>query len=72
MSRAADPVPGPVRAIFRGLAEDHPGPLLEDKIYTLALHYRLAPEAKRALEAAMENTNPVRGGKSRTSSMARR
>jgi trehalose 6-phosphate phosphatase len=50
----ADPIPGPVRAIFRGLVENHPGTMLEDKIYTLALHYRLAPEAKRALEAAMK------------------
>ena len=32
----------------------HPGVLLEDKIYALALHYRLAPEARPALEAAME------------------
>jgi trehalose 6-phosphate phosphatase len=50
----ADPIPNPVRAIFRDLAESHPGTLLEDKIYALALHYRLAPEAKRALEAAMK------------------
>ena len=47
--------PGPGRAhsrsgariCSRGLAESHPGTLLEDKIYALALHYRLAPEARR-------------------------
>jgi trehalose 6-phosphate phosphatase len=43
-----------VRAIFRGLTESHPGTVLEDKIYALALHYRLAPEAKPKLEAALE------------------
>jgi trehalose 6-phosphate phosphatase len=50
----ADPLAGPVRAIFRGLVDSHPGTLLEDKIYNLSLHYRLAPEARTALEAAME------------------
>ena len=49
----ADPIPDSVRAIFHGLAQAHPGTVLEDKIYALALHYRLAPEAKTALEAAM-------------------
>jgi len=48
------PVSDSVRGIFRELAQAHPGVLLEDKIYALALHYRLAPEAKPALEAAME------------------
>jgi trehalose 6-phosphate phosphatase len=55
----AEPIPGPVRAIFRGLVEGHPGTMLEDKIYTLALHYRLAPEAKGALEAAMKKHESV-------------
>jgi trehalose 6-phosphate phosphatase len=50
----ADPIPNPVRMIFRGLAERHPGTVLEDKVYALALHYRLAPEARASLEAAME------------------
>jgi trehalose 6-phosphate phosphatase len=48
------PLSDTVRELFRGLAQDHPGVLLEDKVYALALHYRLAPEAKPALEAAME------------------
>jgi trehalose 6-phosphate phosphatase len=55
----ADPIAGPVRAIFRGLADSHPGTVLEDKIYALALHYRLAPEAKPALEAEMEKHAPL-------------
>ncbi|MES2293391.1 MAG: trehalose-phosphatase [Pseudomonadota bacterium] len=55
----ADPIADPVRAIFRGLVESHPGTILEDKIYALALHYRLAPEAKRALEAAMKRHESV-------------
>jgi len=55
----SDPVPDPVRAIFRRLAESHPGTILEDKVYALSLHYRLAPEAKASLEAAMEKYEPV-------------
>jgi trehalose 6-phosphate phosphatase len=50
----ADPIADPVRAIFRDLAESHPGTILEDKTYALSLHYRLAPEARSALEAAMK------------------
>src|SRR5581483_9019741 len=49
----APPLSDTVRGIFRALEEAHPGVLLEDKIYALALHYRLAPEAKNALMAAM-------------------
>ena len=55
----ADPIPGPVRALFRGLADRHPGTLLEDKIYALSLHYRLAPEARGDLESAMEKHAPI-------------
>jgi trehalose 6-phosphate phosphatase len=58
----SEPVPDPVRAIFRKLAEEHPGTLLEDKIYALSLHYRLAPEAKTSLEAAMEKYAPAFAG----------
>ena len=39
--------------------DSHPGTLLEDKIYTLSLHYRLAPEARGDLEAAMEKHAPI-------------
>lgn len=58
----SDPVPDPVRAIFRELTESHPGTLLEDKTYALSLHYRLAPEAKASLEAAMEKHAPLFAG----------
>jgi len=58
----SDAIPDPVRAIFRKLTEDHPGTLLEDKVYALSLHYRLAPEAKASLEAAMERYTPIFGG----------
>jgi trehalose 6-phosphate phosphatase len=52
----AQPVSGSVRSLFAGLAQAHPGVLLEDKVYALALHYRLAPEAKPALtEVLSEN-----------------
>jgi trehalose 6-phosphate phosphatase len=51
---SAAPLPAGAREIFTGLAETIPGLLLEDKTYAMALHYRLAPEAKDALMAAME------------------
>lgn len=50
----AGPLSDTVRGLFRKLADDHRGVLLEDKVYALALHYRLAPEAKPALDAALE------------------
>jgi trehalose 6-phosphate phosphatase len=40
--------------VFRGLADNIPGLLLEDKRCALALHYRLAPEAQPVLISAME------------------
>jgi trehalose 6-phosphate phosphatase len=49
----APPIADAVRVLFRGLAHSHPGVLLEDKVYTVALHYRLAPEAKPSLAAAL-------------------
>lgn len=48
------PLPDCVREIFTGLAEHIPGLLLEDKKSALALHYRLAPEARPVLQAAMD------------------
>jgi trehalose 6-phosphate phosphatase len=44
-----------VRALLQELVDAHPGTVLEDKIYTIALHYRLAPEARPALEAALQD-----------------
>jgi trehalose 6-phosphate phosphatase len=59
--RAADgsitrrqPLPDTVRQVFMGLANNIPGLLLEDKRSALALHYRLAPEARPVLSSAME------------------
>jgi trehalose 6-phosphate phosphatase len=51
----AAPMSAPVREFMQNLAGSHPGTLLEDKVYTLALHYRLAPEALPALEAAFKD-----------------
>lgn len=48
------PLPDSVRAVFTGLADVVPGLLLEDKKSAMALHYRLAPEARPVLQAAME------------------
>jgi trehalose 6-phosphate phosphatase len=48
------PLSDAVRHVFTGLADHVPGLLLEDKACALALHYRLAPEARPVLEAAME------------------
>jgi trehalose 6-phosphate phosphatase len=48
------PLPEKVAEIFTGLAENIPGLLLEDKRSALALHYRLAPEARPVLLSAME------------------
>ncbi|HWY61946.1 MAG TPA: trehalose-phosphatase [Rhizomicrobium sp.] len=49
----APPISDAVRVLFRDLAGSHPGVLLEDKVYTVALHYRLAPEAKPSLMVAL-------------------
>jgi trehalose 6-phosphate phosphatase len=50
----SQPLPEKVAEIFTGLAENIPGLLLEDKRSALALHYRLAPEARPVLMSAME------------------
>ena len=47
-------LPDSIREVFTGLAENIPGLLLEDKKCALALHYRLAPEARPVLTSAME------------------
>jgi len=47
------PLSDSVRQVFAGLANNIPGLLLEDKKSTLALHYRLAPEALPVLNSAM-------------------
>jgi trehalose 6-phosphate phosphatase len=50
----APPMPDWVAEFFRDLAARHSGVLLEDKKYVLSLHYRLAPEARATLHAALE------------------
>ncbi len=49
-----------VREMLRDFAEEHPGVLVEDKTYAVALHYRLAPSLKDACRdlanAAVERT----------------
>lgn len=50
----SSPLPDSVREVFAGLAENIPGLLMEDKKCAVALHYRLAPEAKPVLITAME------------------
>ena len=47
------PMADSVRTLFHDLARSHTGVLLEDKLFALALHYRLAPEAKPVLQAAL-------------------
>jgi trehalose 6-phosphate phosphatase len=47
------PISDAVRSLFAKLALAHPGVLLEDKMYGLALHYRLAPEARQGLREAL-------------------
>jgi trehalose 6-phosphate phosphatase len=50
----SQPLPEKVVDVFGGLARNIPGLLLEDKGCALALHYRLAPEARPVLTSAME------------------
>ncbi len=54
MTALADPIPDSVRDFFQDLADAHPGTMLEDKRYSLALHYRQAPDARPALDAAVK------------------
>ena len=44
---------GELKRRLAAIARISPGILLEDKGYSLALHYRLAPHAKDAIEAAI-------------------
>jgi trehalose 6-phosphate phosphatase len=55
----AQPVGQAARDLFQALCRKTPGLLLEDKGVGLALHYRLAPEAKPMLLAAMEKNAPL-------------
>lgn len=53
------PISARARELLRSLVDAHPGTLVEDKVYTLALHYRLAPEALPELDAALKNHQAV-------------
>jgi trehalose 6-phosphate phosphatase len=55
----APPISASVREMLQELADANPGILLEDKVYTLALHYRLAPEAFPGLEAALKDNRAL-------------
>ena len=69
--RGAD---GKVRALARPMSDtgarsvspswrkSHPGVLLEDKIYALALHYRLAPEAQAGADRGAGKARRAAGG----------
>ncbi len=50
----ADPLPASLKRRLASLTELGPGILAEDKGYSLALHYRLAPERGDALHAAVQ------------------
>jgi trehalose 6-phosphate phosphatase len=49
----APPMDGELKRRLAAIAKLSPGILLEDKGYSLALHYRLAPQAEQAITAAV-------------------
>jgi trehalose 6-phosphate phosphatase len=51
----AAPLSGALKRKLAGIAEHGPGILVEDKGYSLALHYRLAPDKGEMLRAAVED-----------------
>jgi trehalose 6-phosphate phosphatase len=53
---------GAARARLAAFAAEHPGVLVEDKVLTLAAHYRLAPGAGSALGALVERLAAESGG----------
>ena len=52
VAEAREALPQPSEATLYGIAEAGPGIVLEDKGYSLALHYRLAPEKERLVREA--------------------
>ena len=56
-ARATASDPGALAAaagVLRGLSQRHPQLLLEDKVISLALHYREAPQLKGVLQSSIE------------------
>lgn len=63
--RAAAKDPGALAAaagVLRGLSQRHPQLLLEDKVISLALHYREAPQLRDFLASAVEAIPGVASG----------
>lgn len=54
--RATLPALGRVRAALEAFAKHAPAVIVEDKTYTLALHYRACPRLEPELEALVTNT----------------
>jgi trehalose 6-phosphate phosphatase len=52
-TRGSSPIAGALRQSLAAFAAAHPGVILEDKGYSLALHYRLAPQHAAAVKAAV-------------------
>jgi trehalose 6-phosphate phosphatase len=57
----APPLPDGLRVRLAALAQMHPGIVAEDKYYSFALHYRVAPEIADALMAAVEAIVAIAG-----------
>jgi trehalose 6-phosphate phosphatase len=57
--RRLPPLDPGVKRAFAAIADAGPGIIVEDKGYSLALHYRLAPEKKRVVREAQRRS--VRG-----------
>jgi trehalose 6-phosphate phosphatase len=55
-------LPTALRERLAALAQIHPGVVVEDKVYSFALHYRAAPEMGDFLKAAAEAITMAAGG----------
>jgi trehalose 6-phosphate phosphatase len=52
---SAEPLQPELKSLLASIAELSPGILVEDKGYSLALHYRLAPQAEKSIYAAVSS-----------------
>lgn len=55
VSRAGDKLSGPIVEALQGIAAAHAGTLVENKGFSVAVHYRANPAAGPALETALRN-----------------